>query len=280
MKKHSLRTLLVAAVAATSLVVMSVAASAQAGDAQVRVAHLSPDAPNVDVYVDGEVALSDVSFQTVSDYLSLPAGSYALEVRPAGAAADSEPVIQADATVEAGQAYTVAAVGLLADIAAQVYVDDVAAPPEGQAKVRVIHAAPDVPAVDVGVAGQAPDEALVTDLSFPDASDYLAVPADTYDLEVRPTGTSDVAVPVSGLTLEAGTVYTAIAVGSGADVTVLPVVDAAGTAGATPEGGVQTGAGGTAPGDSSFPAAAVLTAAGLLLLTAGGGLVLARRSTR
>lgn len=280
MRKPSLRTLLVAAVAATSLVVMSVPASAQAGDAQVRVAHLSPDAPNVDVYVDGEVALSDVSFQTVSDYLALPAGSYALEVRPAGAAADSDPVIQADATVEAGQAYTVAAVGLLADISAQVYVDDLAAPPEGQAKVRVIHAAPDVPAVDVGVAGQAPDQALVTDLSFPDASDYLAVPADTYDLEVRPTGTSDVAVPVSGLALEAGTVYTAIAVGSGADVTVLPVVDAAGTAGATPEGGVQTGAGGTASTDSSFPAAAVLTAAGLLLLTAGGGLVLARRSSR
>lgn len=280
MRKRSLRTLLVAAVAATGLVVMSVPASAQAGDAQVRVAHLSPDAPNVDVYVDGEVALSDVPYQTVSDYLSLPAGSYALEVRPAGAAADSDPVIQADATVEAGQAYTVAAVGLLADIAAQVYVDDLAAPPEGQAKVRVIHAAPDVPAVDVGVAGQAPDQALVTDLSFPDASDYLAVPADTYDLEVRPTGTSDVAVPVSGLTLEAGTVYTAIAVGSGADVTVLPVVDAAGTAGAAPEGGVQTGAGGTAPSDSSFPAAAVLTAAGLLLLTASGGLVLARRSTR
>lgn len=280
MKKRSLRTLLVAAVAAASLVVMSVAASAQEGDAQVRVAHLSPDAPNVDVYVDGEVALSDFSPQTVSDYLSLPAGSYALEVRPAGAAADSEPVIQADATVEAGQAYTVAAVGLLADIAAQVYVDDLAAPPEGQAKVRVIHAAPDVPAVDAGVAGQAPEEALVTDLSFPDASEYLAVPADTYDLEIRPTGTSDVAVPVSGLTLEAGTVYTAIAVGSGADVTVLPVVDAAGTAGATPEGGVQTGGGGTAPEDSSFPVAAVLTVAGLLFLTAGGGLVLARRSTR
>jgi hypothetical protein len=35
-------------------------------EAQVRVAHLSPDAPNVDVYVKGEPALTDVPYTTVS----------------------------------------------------------------------------------------------------------------------------------------------------------------------------------------------------------------------
>jgi hypothetical protein len=47
------------------------------GQAQVRVAHLSPDAPNVDVSVNGEpvAALQNVPYGTISPYLSLPAGS-------------------------------------------------------------------------------------------------------------------------------------------------------------------------------------------------------------
>ena len=49
------------------------AASAQ-GNALVRVVHASPDAPAVDVYVDGNKALSNVPFFTASNYLPLPAG--------------------------------------------------------------------------------------------------------------------------------------------------------------------------------------------------------------
>jgi Domain of unknown function (DUF4397) len=64
------------------------AASAAAGDATVRVAHLSPDAPSVDVHVNGAKTLSGVLYKTVSKYLSVPPGQYRYEVRPAGADAD------------------------------------------------------------------------------------------------------------------------------------------------------------------------------------------------
>jgi Domain of unknown function (DUF4397) len=51
-------------------------------EAQVRVAHLSPDAPNVDVSVNGEpvAALQNVPYGTVSPYLPLPAGSQRVTV--------------------------------------------------------------------------------------------------------------------------------------------------------------------------------------------------------
>ena len=48
--------------------------------AKVRVVHASPDAPAVDVYVDGAKALSNVTFFTASDYLSLPAGEHRFQV--------------------------------------------------------------------------------------------------------------------------------------------------------------------------------------------------------
>ncbi len=36
---------------------------------------MSPNAPNVDVYVDGSAVLEDVPFGAVSDYLEVPAGA-------------------------------------------------------------------------------------------------------------------------------------------------------------------------------------------------------------
>ena len=46
-----------------------------AEEAQVRVAHLSPDAPSVDVYVNGEPTLINVPYTTVSDHLPFTAGT-------------------------------------------------------------------------------------------------------------------------------------------------------------------------------------------------------------
>jgi hypothetical protein len=85
------------------------------GNAKVRVVHASPDAPAVDVYVDGSKVLTNVPFFTASDYLDLPAGEHRFQVTPTGQPADKA-VIDAKATVEAGKAYTVAATGKVAEI--------------------------------------------------------------------------------------------------------------------------------------------------------------------
>src|ERR687894_522304 len=149
-------------------------ALAQAGEAQVRVAHLAPDAPNVDVYVNGEPVLTDVPYTTVSDYLPLPAGTQQVTVYATGDT--SSPVIDVPVELAAGGAYTIAAVGLVADgsLGAQVYEDDLRSPASGNVKVRVIHASPDAGPVDVVPRG---GQALVAGLTFPEASPYAQVPA-------------------------------------------------------------------------------------------------------
>ena len=45
-------------------------------DAQVRILHASPDAPAVDVYVDGNAAVEGAKFKDATDYLMLPAGPH------------------------------------------------------------------------------------------------------------------------------------------------------------------------------------------------------------
>ena len=191
-----------------------------AADACVNVVHASPDAPAVDVYLNGEQALGDLAFGSFSGWVAVPAGDYRVQVTPAGGSL-AEAVIDAEVTVEAGGAYHIAATGLLADIAAQVYPVDLAPLAEGTARVRVIHASPDAPAVDVAVAG---GDILVEGLSFPDASAALEVPAGTYDLDVRVAGTMDVALPLPGTALEANTVYDVVAVGQVADGSLAAVV--------------------------------------------------------
>jgi Tfp pilus assembly major pilin PilA len=191
-------------VVASGLIAMTAMPVTAQNEAYVRVVHASPDAPNVDVWVDGKTVLTDVPFTAISDYMALAAGTYNVQVTTTGT---TDPVIDADLTLEAGTSYTVAATGLVADITATVLVDD-RAPADGQSKLRVFHASPSAPAeVDVVVTD---GPVLVEALAYAEATDYLAVDAGTYPLEIRAAGEDAAALSLEA-TLEPGENYTAIA---------------------------------------------------------------------
>jgi hypothetical protein len=198
------------------------AAAQQADTARVRVVHASPDAPAVDVYLNDAKAISNLAYKASSDFAAVPANSYAVKVTAAGG---TDAVISATLPLEAGKSYTVVAVGQLANIAAQVLVDDTSDLASGKARLRVVHASPNTPAVDVAVTG---GPVLINNLAFPNASDNLDVDAGTYNVEVRPAGTTTAALSAPGLALEAGKYYTVIATGllSGSPaLELLPIVD-------------------------------------------------------
>lgn len=203
---------------------------ALAQGALVRVAHLSPDAPAVDILVNGQRAITGLAFGQVTAYVPLPAAPVQVQVVPAGQ--DGPVVLQAELDLRPGAYYTVAATGFLQKIALQVYQDLLAGffPRADQARIRVVHASPDAPAVDVAVKG---GSVLIAGLAFPRASQYLTVPAGTYDLEVRAAGTSTVALALPGVKLEPGRTYTVFAIGSlqAGTLKVAVAVDA------TPQGG-------------------------------------------
>ncbi len=84
------------------------------GGARVRVVHASPDAPAVDVWVDGTRVFENIAFEDITDFAEVPAGSYNVQVVPAG---ETMPVvIEADLTLDAMTDYTVVATDDLADI--------------------------------------------------------------------------------------------------------------------------------------------------------------------
>lgn len=234
---------MVAALAAIAFVPASpTAVGALPANALVRVAHFSPDTAGVDVWVDGKRALQNVGYNTVSHYVSLPAGDHAFALRPFGAPESSKPVVAADADLAVDAAYTIAGVGLNKEIRGQIFVDDLGAPPAGNAKVRVIDAVVGATPIDVELA----DGATFGDVDFAEASDYESVEPGTYAVTVRSSADGDAVLEVPSVRVGAGIIYSfAVIGGAGKPLQLVPVVDARGAA-ETPVGAAATGGGGTA----------------------------------
>ena len=92
------------------------------------------------------------------------------------------------------------------------------------ARVRVVHASPDAPAVDVYADGAK----VLTNVAFKGSSDYLSVPAGPHNFKVFATGANPAtgtAVINADATLEAGKDYTVVAIGKLAEIKPLVLVD-------------------------------------------------------
>ncbi|WP_406686885.1 DUF4397 domain-containing protein [Rossellomorea vietnamensis] len=173
----------------------------------VRVLHAVPDAPNVDVYVNGNRVLRDVAFKDVSDYLTLPAGKYHIDVYPAGTSVTT--VISKKVKIDPGKIYTLAAVGTLNKMQLLPYLDEPTVP-SGETKVKFIHLSPDAPAVDIAVKG---GDVIFPDISFKQATDYLGLMPMTVNLEARVAGSKNSVLSVPNVKLSPNQAYTIVAVG-------------------------------------------------------------------
>jgi hypothetical protein len=221
-----MRTLRLAGLLTAGALALTIAVPATAAsNAMVRVLHASPDAPSVDVFVNGDrvAALSGAEFGDITDYVKVPGGTYEIKVC---ATADNTvcPIGPVDLTFEAGKKYTVAASDFLAQIKADVFVDGKAV--DDKAKVRVVHLSSDTPAVDVLTQDGA--ATIVDALPYRDATGYLKLDAGDYDLKVCADADNTVCpLDPDTLSLDAGVAYSVFAIGSldGASLTAVVAVD-------------------------------------------------------
>lgn len=189
------------------------APSAPAARAQtmnmIRVMHASPDAPAVDVFVNGQAVATDVPFFTVSPYLPLADGSYQIAISPAGKGTDYS-VLVGNLEVSGGYTGTLVAANTLDNIEAVLYDDDLGPVAGGSARVNVLHLAPDAPAVDIKLAGTS--SVIFSNVSFKQGG-TIEVPAGTYAFDISPAGSSDVVFTTPELRFENGWIYTLAATG-------------------------------------------------------------------
>ena len=184
------------------------APAATTGTAKVNIVHASPDAPGVDLLLNGTVLNSTaVEYLDNTGYLTVNEGTQNIKVNVAGT---STSVINANVPFTKNMNYSIFAIDSVSKISALVTTDDLTAPASGKAHVRFIHLSPNAPAVDVAVTGGA---VVFGDYTFKESSAFTPLNAGSYDLEVRAAGTSTVVLALPGIALTAGKIYTVYAKG-------------------------------------------------------------------
>ena len=206
-------------------------------------------------------ATDSAGFGRVTPYVTVPAGVLELRLAPAG---EGGPTTELD--VADGRSYTVVALGGQDRQRLEVYPD--ARPAGGQARLRMIHASPELGSPDVRLG----ERVVAERVRFGEGTGYVSVQPATYELSITPPGgRGGPLASRSGVALAAGTTSTAVLVGSGGEEQRLVVAT---DATVRPPGAPQTGLGGL----SGAPWAAMLLAA-LAAGAAGAGtwLLAARR---
>jgi len=110
----------------------------------VQVLHASPDAPAVDVLVDGEVALTAVDYKDSSGWGEFGAGTYSIEVQGILPGGNATVIGPADLTFDADTINTVVALNDVQNIEPLVLTQPRTPVSAGAARVWVLHAARNV----------------------------------------------------------------------------------------------------------------------------------------
>jgi uncharacterized protein DUF4397 len=235
-------------------------------DGWIRLAHLSPNTPPVDVYLysfgnsHAMVVLHHVAYGTVSPYEQVAAGEYTVAMRTVGASPTSQPVLSTSVPIKAGNAYTVAGMGPAKGLRLQVIPDRLTTPP-GKSLVRVIQASLHYQKITV----DANHRTLAKNINFAHVTSYVSTSPGSFDVHFAGMG----AKGSQNVSLAAGTIHTLVVLDSKNGLQIANLEDAAGSA-VPPSGGADTGLGGTAPAPAPSPVLWVsLVAAGALIATAG-----------
>lgn len=185
--------------------------------ARVQVAHLAPfadtlEATEVDIAVNGTVALSGVPYGGSTGYLELPAGPTDLEILEPGT---SNVLISASVNLADRTDYSVIAIGNGAqqDLALLALVDDNSEPAAGEFRLRLGHLAPFAPdeaSAEVRLA----DGSLIAAVDFGDVA-ALDLAAGSYNLTITAPGGEPVLINPIPLSFDGGEIISAFATGDG-----------------------------------------------------------------
>jgi hypothetical protein len=219
--------------------------------AKVRFLHAVPGVGEASLNA-GDAEVGSATFGKATPFAEVPAGDIALNLEADGG------TLEADEQLQAGRTYTVIALAQGPSGELRVYPDGTPMP--STARLRMIHAAPELGSPDFSLNG----EVVSQGTEYKEATAYWDLQPGTYRAVLANPETGDPAVPPQQLPLAAGTTSTLVVLGSrGEPIQTVLLTD--GTA--APETAPQTGFGGLGDDGPSWPAALL---AALLAGAAGG----------
>ncbi len=178
----------------------------------LRVLHSSPKSPAVDVYINDMLKFRNLTYGAFTDYIKVMTGNYNVKLYAAGTKVS--PVLNKNIFVPPEKIYTIAAIGLLPNIDLLPVLEPKINDPSDMVYIKFAHLSPNAGPVDIAL----PDgKILFKNISYKQLTDYIEIPAGTYTLEVRPTGTKTIALYIPNIRLKPQRFYTVYAIGLAGD---------------------------------------------------------------
>jgi hypothetical protein len=171
--------------------------------AYVSIYHESPNAPELDVFVDGR-PVNRLEFTDYTGYLNFYTGDRNFKINPFNA---SNTLVDTVYNFVDGGFYSLFIVNNVSNAETLIVRDSASAPSDGKAKVRFINLSPDAPALDV-VGGDS--TALFSAQVFKSPSDFVEITPDVDSFAAKASGTTDALVSAKDLSLFPGRFYTII----------------------------------------------------------------------
>ncbi len=164
----------------------------QGPQASLQVLHASPDAPPVNVLIDGSLAIPNLDYGQGTGEQQIAAGMHTIEIQTLTPGSPTTVIGPTTLNLAADTDYVVAAEGPVASIAAQTFLHPLALVGPNSTQIQVLHAAPNAPSVSVYVT--APGAELASSTAFGTASFQGAIgPAQIssgqYEIRVTAAGT-------------------------------------------------------------------------------------------
>ena len=173
--------------------------------AQVQIIHNSPS-PDVDIYVDGTLAVENFSYRSSTGLVNLPLNTV-VGIAPAG----DDIIAEFPFALEQGVDYIVVASGILNNTETPFTLLASTLNQEAQDNesfaLKVLHGVTDAPAVDIYANGSLVIDSLV----YGDFTDYLQLPVGNYTIDITAHGAQQAvasfSAPLTGLGGGAGILY-------------------------------------------------------------------------
>jgi hypothetical protein len=214
-------------------------------EAQLRAVHAAPDVGEVDVYVDGELAIEGLAYTDATDFQALGEGDFQIQVTAAGDDVENA-VLDTSLTLDQGEMVTLVVYGSGTDVDFFTYEHDWDDPENDQARIVLVNATSDEADVELQYNDESFGDGL---LDFGNTSTET-VDAGDYNFEV--VSGDQTVTTIDGFNVSAGQTYSVFvmgtegayeavtyedmaAVGPGPDVTPETTPDTDATPEATPD---------------------------------------------
>jgi len=174
----------------------------------IRIFNAVPDAPPMDVYINGRLSAEGLFYKRFSQYLMVTPGPINLQIYVSGR--NHSPVLDTGLVIPSSEMLTIAALGSFVDIGLLRVPEPRACTANNKVKLTLGHISPNAPRLDITLRD---GTVIFKDVGFKEITNYIDINPGIYDLQIRASGTDKVLLDLYGVELRADNFYSIYAVG-------------------------------------------------------------------